>query len=172
MYTDPYQINLQESGSLSISGRPRGYDWLENEIDAWCKSGVTHLISLLEPKEALNLGLRDEAFLSKQAKMSFTNFSIPDMQIPCNPNQFIDLALNLSQEIQSGQWIHIHCRSGIGRCALMATTILYFLGYEPKEAMDLVSQYRKLQVPDTEEQKTFILDLPSLIETSNRIICL
>ena len=172
MYTDLYRINLQETGSLSISARPRGHEWLENEISAWSKSGVTHIVSLLEKKEALNLGLRDEAFFSEQAKLSFTNFCIPDMQIPCNSNTFIDLALNLSQEIQSNEWIHIHCRAGIGRSGIMASTILYFLGYEPQEAIDHISHSRNLEIPDTDEQKIFIFDLPNLIETSNRIISL
>ena len=170
MYTDLYTVSLEETGLLSLSGRPRGHEWLEDEINAWGKSGVTHVISLLELKEALDLGLRDEAFFTKQAQMRFTNYCIPDMQIPLNINDFIDLALNLSQEIQSGEWVHIHCRAGIGRSGVMASTVLYFLGYEPEQALHLVSQCRKLQIPDTEEQKTFILNLPQLIEASDSII--
>ena len=172
MYTDLYKIKLKESGSLSISARPRGYEWLENEIIAWRKAGITHVLSLLEKKESLNLGLRDEAFFSHEAKMRFTNFCIPDMQIPNDLNSFIDLALNLSHEIQSSEWIHIHCRAGIGRSGLMASTILFFLGYEPQEAIDSISKCRKLEIPDTEEQKLFVLNLPNLIENSSTIISL
>ena len=172
MYTDLYRINLEESGSLSLSARPRGHEWLENEIKVWHKSGVTHIVSLLEKKESLNLGLRDEAFFSQQAKIKFTNFCIPDMQVPNDVSAFIDLALNLSQEIQSSEWVHIHCRAGIGRSGVMASTILYFLGYEPREAMEWISCSRKLEIPDTDEQKMFILNLPNLIENSNTIISL
>ena len=94
------------------------------------------------------------------------------MQVPNDVSAFIDLALNLSQEIQSSEWVHIHCRAGIGRSGVMASTILYFLGYEPREAMEWISCSRKLEIPDTDEQKMFILNLPNLIENSNTIISL
>ncbi len=170
MFTDIYKVSLEETGLLSISARPRGHEWLEDEINAWGKSGIKHVISLLELKEALSLGLRDEAFFTNRAQMRYTNYCIPDMQVPVKTHDFIDLALNLSQDIQSGDWVHIHCRSGIGRSGVMASTILYFLGYEPEQTLSVLSQCRKLQIPDTEEQKSFILDLPKLMETCDFII--
>lgn len=170
MFTDPFKIEIDEPGTLSMSARPRGHDWLEKEIISWSKSGITHLVSLLEPSEALQLGLRDEAYYAEQNAIRFTSYSIPDMSTPTSVNDFLELALQLAQEIQNHQWIHVHCRAGIGRSAILVCTILYFLGFEPQDAIDLTSQGRRLQIPDTIEQTEFIIQIPELINSWDGLI--
>jgi hypothetical protein len=44
-------------GRLAIAARPRGGDWLEDELKGWSESGVKVVVSLLETDEAIALGV-------------------------------------------------------------------------------------------------------------------
>ena len=38
-------------GKLAIAARPRGGDWLGDEIEAWRRLGIATVVSLLTPEE-------------------------------------------------------------------------------------------------------------------------
>jgi hypothetical protein len=42
---------------LAIMPRPRGDEWLAEEVRGWSRLGLNHVISLLEPHEVRELGL-------------------------------------------------------------------------------------------------------------------
>lgn len=170
MFTDLHKLSIDVPGVLSFGARPRGSDWLQKEITNWKKQGVEHLVCLLPPMEALQLGLRDEAFYAKENSIQFTNFEINHMGIPISIDDFLNLSMQLSQEILNGKWVHIHGRSGIGRSAILVCAILYFLGFCPTEAKKLSSESRRLQIPDTEEQDQFIMDIQNLVNKWDRLI--
>jgi hypothetical protein len=46
-----YWLNNSLSGRLAISARPRGGDWLEDEIEGWRRQGVGVILSLLTDSE-------------------------------------------------------------------------------------------------------------------------
>ena len=48
MLTEIYWIRLDQPGAIGVMPRPRGGDWLEDEIANLCRLGVTTLVSLLE----------------------------------------------------------------------------------------------------------------------------
>ena len=48
---------------LAIVPRPRGNDWLEDEVTHMKRAGVDVLVSMLQPDEATELGLSAEAKL-------------------------------------------------------------------------------------------------------------
>lgn len=52
-----YRIPGPWSGSLAIAARPRGGDWLDDELRGWRDSGVDVMVSLLEPDETIQLDL-------------------------------------------------------------------------------------------------------------------
>ena len=170
MFTDLNKVSIDVPGVLSFGSRPRGSEWLEKEISYWGKQGVEHLVCLLSPIEALQLGLRDEAFYATQNSIKFTNFEIKHMAIPSSIDNFLDLSMELSQEILDGRWVHIHGRSGIGRSGMLTCAILYFLGFCPPEAKKLTSESRGLQIPDTEEQEQLIMNIEHLVEKWDRLI--
>lgn len=58
-----YLIKGPWTGRLSIVTRPRGGDWLEEEIRSWARSGLNVIVSLLEPAEEAEFGLSQEADL-------------------------------------------------------------------------------------------------------------
>ena len=47
-------------GRLAILARPRGDEWLSDEVEGWHDAGVQVVVSLLTQTEALDLGLKDE----------------------------------------------------------------------------------------------------------------
>jgi hypothetical protein len=56
MKPDLYRIPGPWSGKLAVSTRPRGGDWLEDEVKSWNDTGLDTNVSLLEPAEAADLG--------------------------------------------------------------------------------------------------------------------
>ena len=57
MRTTFFWIEGPWSGRLAIAPRPRGGDWLEEEVRAWQQSGLNLVVSLLAPEEVAELDL-------------------------------------------------------------------------------------------------------------------
>jgi len=66
--------NWVETGNqlrLAIVPRPRGGDWLEDELDQMKRAGVDVLVSMLQADEAAELGLSSEAEFCKARGIDF-----------------------------------------------------------------------------------------------------
>ena len=61
MGTELHWVDGPWPGRLAIAARPRGGDWLEDEMAHWHHSGVDTVLSLLSPDEEHTLGLDNEA---------------------------------------------------------------------------------------------------------------
>ena len=57
--------------------RPRGEDWLEDEIQAWRQSGIDVIVSLLTPDELADLDLTAEQELCRANRIKFVSFPNP-----------------------------------------------------------------------------------------------
>lgn len=161
MISTIYWIDEEKIGpkQLGIMARPRGNDWLEDEIK-WLKiRQVDYLISLLENSEIWELGLENEEEFCKNKGIQFINFPIPDVNIPKDKNQFLILVDQLVYEITEGKKIVIHCRMGIGRASVLAAAIMIKLGFPREEVFDMIGKHRGLSVPDTTEQKKWTTSL-------------
>jgi len=77
-----YWIEGPWSGKLAIMARPRGGEWLIDEVDAWQKSGLDVIVSLLMNSENLELGLTQEPEVIGQQGLHFLSFPIADRSIP------------------------------------------------------------------------------------------
>jgi protein-tyrosine phosphatase len=64
----------------------------------------------------------------------------------------------LVHHLIKGQNVLVHCRAGIGRTGLVAASVLVRTGIDPEVALRLVSTARTLVVPDTAEQRTWVLN--------------
>src|SRR5262245_48657813 len=111
-------------GKLAIVGRPRGNEWLRDEIDELAKAGIDVVVSLLGHSESLELGLDQEAVIARRSGLRFINFPIPDYGVPASSQQVFDLVLTLDELLSRGQTVAIHCRQGIGRSSLIAACLL------------------------------------------------
>ncbi|MEM6807483.1 MAG: protein-tyrosine phosphatase family protein, partial [Bacteroidota bacterium] len=147
-----YWIDEFDKGKLGIMPRPRGNEWLEDEIKKLSLRGIHELISLLEKSEASELELEKEAELCTKYEIGFQNFPIKDRSIPDDTTAFLDLVDKISQLLLADKKLVIHCRMGIGRASLLAAGVLAKKGIEPSKVFQLISSYRQMEVPDTEEQ--------------------
>ncbi|MEM6884289.1 MAG: protein-tyrosine phosphatase family protein, partial [Verrucomicrobiota bacterium] len=50
-----------------------------------------------------------------------------------------------------------HCRAGIGRSSLCAAALLSHFGISGDESLKLIANARGLSIPDTQEQRDFII---------------
>ena len=142
---------------LAVAPRPRAGDWLEDEIASWQVAGVATVVCLLEDAELAELDLLDEGAQCVAHGIEFLRFPIPDRGLPANQQKARALAADIATRMDRGQGVLIHCRAGIGRTGLLACAVLRHRGASADEALRLVSEARGLQVPDTQEQRNWIV---------------
>ena len=149
-----YKIDTPTTGMLFQMPKPSG-EWLRDDLRHFQLSGMEHIVSMLEPEEALELGLSNEQSICLDIGLDFTLISVPDREIP-DLNSFKPVVAELAEKLKTGQSLGIHCRAGIGRSGLLNCCILKSLGLETGEAIRRVSEARGLMVPDTQIQIEFI----------------
>lgn len=147
-----YWTNNVEPGNLGLMARPRGNDWLFDEIRTLKMYGTDILVSLLEHSELAELELLHEPSICDELSIKFISFPIKDRSIPTNKKDFRTLAGQLNNELEHGRKIVIHCRMGIGRTGMLAAGILMQQGFDANSSFEFLSKVRTLNVPDTNEQ--------------------
>ena len=143
-------------GRIGIMPRPRGGDWLADDLRRLRIEGAQRLVSLLEREEARDLELVREPCEAVAAGLTFAWLPIPDRSTPPDVRAFHRLVLALRSEVSAGAHVAIHCRAGIGRSSVLAATVLASLGHPVNEAFELLSACRGLPVPDTPEQRAWV----------------
>lgn len=159
MNTEYYWIEGPWKGRLAIVPRPRGGDWLEDEIHLWHEAGLDTIVSLLTPDEIEEFDLVREKELSQAQDIEFISFPILDREIPASRESTIALAHKLEAALTSGKSVGLHCRQGIGRSSLIAACVLIASGENSTEAFQRISTARGRPVPDTVEQKEWVKSL-------------
>jgi protein-tyrosine phosphatase len=156
MRNELYWVGGQWPGKLAVAPRPRGGDWLENDIANWKRAHVNTVLSLLTPDEEQHFDLRDEAGEARKQGMDFISFPISDRHVPKSEAKLAEVLDRIAGDLSSGKNVLIHCRQGIGRSGLAAACLLVKKGMSPGAAVELVSTARGVTVPETEEQRDWI----------------
>jgi protein-tyrosine phosphatase len=146
-------------GRLAIATRPRGGDWLGDEISGWRRAGIDVVVSLLESDEADQLGLSEESKVAEADGMRFLSFPIPDRGVPASVPAAISLMADVASSLDEGKNVAVHCRQGIGRSGLIAAGILATSGASLEDAIQAVSSSRGLGVPETADQRLWLEQL-------------
>jgi len=153
------------NGRLGILPRPRGGDWLGDEAAAWREAGVEMVVSLLEPEEAAQLVLEDEAAAAASSGIAFRAFPIPDRGVPTSKESVAELATEIITALDKGRSVAVHCRQGIGRSGLIAGGILVATGKKPDAALQTVAEARGVEVPETPEQRRWLEDFAAWLDS-------
>lgn len=156
MLTKLHWINGPWPGRLAVSSRPRGGDWLEDEISAWRQSGVGSVLSLLTPDEEQLLDLSQEPHEIQKQGLEFASLPIPDRQVPSSHSRLVATLEKVDADLSAGKNVVIHCRQGIGRSALIAACLLIMRGLSTGAALQSISAARGVPVPETEEQRLWL----------------
>jgi protein-tyrosine phosphatase len=151
-----YPIPGPWNGQLAILARPRGGDWLEDEIRGWRSAGIEIVVSLLELEEQDELGLTEEGPLAEAHDIRFVSFPILDRAVPQSLSATAALLAKVREALDNGKSVGVHCRQGIGRSSLIAGGVLIVSGAEPRAALETVARARGVPVPDTPEQKAWL----------------
>ncbi len=158
MRTELYWINGPWLGRLAISSRPRGGDWLDDEIRSWQRAGLSVIVSLLTSEESAELDLTQEAKLCQNHGLQFISFPIVDRSVPASRRNAIELIKKLDEALTAGKHVLIHCRQGIGRAALIAAGLLVSSDVDAETAFQRISSARGVVVPETAEQRKWVKD--------------
>jgi protein-tyrosine phosphatase len=158
-----FWVNPGANGRLAIVPRPRGNEWLRDDLEAIRRDGIDILVSLLTSVEAAELGLAHEQILCEMASIEFRSFPILDHSVPAAHRELHTLAEALATERRHGKNIGAHCCAGIGRSSLLLGAVLCVEGISPEHAFRLISNGRGLQVPDTPEQAEWLAGFASAL---------
>lgn len=156
MKAELYRIEGPWTGQLAILPRPRGGDWLRDEVQAWHDAGVDVVVSALEPEEVEELGLSDESDECHANGIEMVAFPIPDRGVPESVRAALALVRQLESRLNEGKTVAVHCRQGVGRSALLAASILALTGLAPATAFERIAVARRCPVPDTNEQRDWV----------------
>jgi protein-tyrosine phosphatase len=127
------------------------------------QAGVDVVVSLLESDEADQLGLSEESKVAEAHGIRFISFPIPDRGVPASVPATIALMAGIAGALEEGKNVAVHCRQGIGRSGLIAAGVLATSGVSADDAIKAASSARGLAVPETSEQRLWVLRLKTPI---------
>lgn len=156
MWTNLYWVDGPWPGKLALAARPRGGEWLNDEIESWRRSGIGAVLSFLTPEEEADLDLTSEASTATAHGIAFWSFPIVDRQVPDSQTSLAQTLRKLDTELWAGRSVVLHCRQGVGRAGMVAACLLVMNGAEPESAVRRLSAARGVQVPETAEQRQWI----------------
>jgi protein-tyrosine phosphatase len=151
-----YWIEGPWRGRLAIVPRPRGGDWLEDEVRAWRTAGIDVVVSLLQSEEAAELDIAGEAEQCRANGIEHHAFPVADRGVPPSAGAFAELVRSLEGKLTAGKGVAVHCRQGVGRAAMLAASLLIAAGLDAEAVWGRVRAARGCPVPDTSEQKEWV----------------
>jgi protein-tyrosine phosphatase len=176
MRAEIYWVENDLGVRIAVMPRPRGGDWLEDEIRSLREAGADVLVSLLTTAEVTELNLAEEPDHCQSCGVEFLSFPILDREVPPLDHRTAQFIGRLASLLDEGQAVAIHCRAGIGRASLIAASVLTLRGVAANRALDQIALARKCSVPDTSEQRAWVAAFaergPSLLADgggSNRV---
>src|SRR5262245_21226864 len=151
-----YWITTAIGGRLGTMARPRGGEWLADELVGLHQSGVDTLVSLLTTSEISELELDELPILCRTHGLTHWSFPIPDFDVPPLDAATVAFVDRIANAARAGRQVAIHCRMGIGRSSLIAASALVMLGVTPAQAFSEISAARGRRVPDTDAQRAWV----------------
>ncbi len=150
-------------GRFAVTTRPRGGDWLEGEAIGWRRAGIDVVVSLLEDEEETQLDLQAERKAAEASGIRFISFPIPDRGVPASLPDAVTLIASLSDALETGKNVAVHCRQGLGHSGLIAAAVLANSGLSPDQAIEVVSAARGQTVPETASQRSWVESVPRAV---------
>jgi protein-tyrosine phosphatase len=104
---------------------------------------INEIISLLEPAEAMELGLDNYPQKAAEYGIAYRNYPIPDLSVPQQTLPDFDLFIRtILASLDQGRNIAVHCLGGLGRGGTIVAAVLIASGYSANDAINWVQQQR------------------------------
>jgi protein-tyrosine phosphatase len=136
--------------------RPRGGEWLADEVGGWASAGIQIVASLLHDYEIEELGIRGGVQHCARVGIEYRRFTIADRGVPERVSDFFAFTDALAASVRNGVNVAVHCRAGIGRSSLTAAAIMLRLGVAAADVFPMISKARGLSVPETPQQAEWL----------------
>ena len=157
MISEIYWIESFAKGRLGTMARPRGGDWLEDEVVAWKLAGVDIVASALTDEEMRELDIEKEAEFCRLQDIDFRRIPVSDICVPPSIHEWSSFISSLKSSMEEKKSVVAHCRMGIGRASMIAVSLMVAYGVQVDEAFQWMTVARGLSVPDTDEQRQWIV---------------
>lgn len=151
-----YWIDQPFEGRLAISARPVGWEYAAESAAGWRTSGLDVIVSMLEPDEAAELGLDQEAPICRAAGIHFINCPVPDHGTPEDEDMVLAAVNEALGALEQGKRVAAHCFAGIGRSPLFVACVLVRHGVPADVAWTRLNAARGLRLPDTTAQQQWV----------------
>lgn len=156
-------------GRLALAARPRGGEWLEDEISGWDQAGIDAIVSLLTPDEEHDLGLNDEARSAREHGLKFFSLPVEDRGVPGRESDVRGTVERVNRVLSQGENVVVHCRQGVGRSGMLGACLLVSQGIAPDDAVKTLSLARGVPVPETPQQRRWIDEFASTTPNGTRL---
>jgi protein-tyrosine phosphatase len=107
--------------------------------------GVEALVSLMEHDEYSELQIPEFFQKAEERGLDVLHLPIPDYGVPSDPEEdkYRPLIEDVAGRLEEGQTVVVHCRGGLGRSGLVATSVLVALGHPSGEAIRILRMARE-----------------------------
>jgi protein-tyrosine phosphatase len=151
-----FRLHSVGRASLSIVLRPRGGDWLADDIRTLSRAGVRVLVSMLTPEEEEELELVREGECCKAVNIEFLSVPVADLGTPKDLQRFESAVARVLDAFKRRRSVAVHCRQSIGRSAMFTCATLVALGFPLDKALTTTSRARGVPVPETPQQRLWL----------------
>jgi hypothetical protein len=150
---NPYWIKT-DGVRLAIIPRPRGQDWLPDDISLLQRAGIDVVVSALTAAENEQLGLVEESRCCQSRGIEFLSFPIEDRSVPNSSAEFTELVNSVTDFLRKGKAVAVHCRAGIGRSSMIVASALIHIGLSTESAFRSIEESRGCPVPKHSRAET------------------
>jgi protein-tyrosine phosphatase len=161
-----YWVIQDEGRRLAIAPRPRGGDWLRDEILRMRTQGIEHLVSTLTRWEVPDLALEAEAEVCARCGVAFYRFSVEDRGVPESMLATQAFLGGLLSALRRGQGVAVHGRSGLGRAPTLVGALMLLDGWQAQDIWDRLAQARGAAIPATDAQRAWLFDFAHMLRAT------
>lgn len=144
----------KDPGGGGVTGAVHNRDLLK-DFSELKRLGTTLIVPLIEEHEYTLLDIGDYLAHAEAQGIEVMACPIPDISIPHDLQAFGALMRAMTEALQQGERVVVHCRGGLGRAGLTAASLLVRSGMERAQAVALVREVRPGAI-ETDEQEAFV----------------
>ena len=157
MPIDLWWVASPGKGRVGLVQRPRGGDWLPQDMTWLRAEGVDVIVSALQDQEIRGTHLEHQGHHAAANKVEYVRLPIGNMLTPLPA--IVPGLRALAGRVAAGESVVAHCFACVGRSPLIVASLLVLLGVEANEAWRRVEEARGLPVPDTLAQRLWVARL-------------